>query len=81
MSDLVERVARIIDPAQWRMIDDYLGRPEGSALHTAGVNYRDMALTKARAAIKAVAEWIEATGYAESEYWADVLKERAANEQ
>ncbi len=57
MSDLVTKVARIIDPAHWRMIDDYLARPEGSALHTAGVNYRDMALTKARAAIKAVAEW------------------------
>jgi len=34
----------------------------------------------ARAAIKAMAEWIGATGYTESEYWADVLKERAANE-
>lgn len=55
MSDLVERVARIIDPALWRMIDDYLDRPEGTALHMAGVNYRDMALSKARAAIKAVA--------------------------
>ena len=35
----------------------------------------------ARKAIKAVAEWIDATGYTESGYWADVLKERAANEQ
>jgi hypothetical protein len=60
MSGLVEKVSRIIDPASWQRIDDYLSRPEGSALHMAGVNYRDMALTKARLAIKAVAGWLSA---------------------
>lgn len=32
----------------------------------------------ARAAIAAVAEWIEETGYEESQYWSRVLRGRAA---
>ena len=33
---------------------------------------------QARAAILAVAEWVDATGYGDSEYWAEVLRAELA---
>jgi len=74
MSDLVEKVARDI-----ALADEQNGFP-CYEVRISNKHTKDVLFSEARAAIKAVAEWVEATGYTESEYWAGVLKERTANE-
>ena len=57
MSDLMEKVARGIDPVIWTMIDYTEADTKASKVHADGVAHeRDKSLTRARAAIKAVAE-------------------------
>jgi hypothetical protein len=65
MSDLVEKVAREMCIANH-------GDPDED-MPNDGPRWKYW-VPNARAAIKAVAEWIDATGYTESDYWADVLK-------
>ena len=60
MSDLMEKVARGIDPVIWTMIDYTEADTKASKVHADGVAHeRDKSLTRARAAIKTVAEWLK----------------------
>jgi hypothetical protein len=59
-NELVEKVARAIDPAIWKMIDHTEADAKASKVHADGVaNERDKSLARAHAAIKAVAEWLD----------------------
>lgn len=66
MSDLVEKVRAAIDAAPWVERRDSFGTMHDTR-------------AEARAAIAAVAEWVYATGYTESEYWAEVLRAAAGS--
>ncbi len=71
MSGLVERVARAIDPEGWAVIDTCKGGPDCWRCDREKAG----STPKARAAIKAVAEWAEKQGHeGEADYLITLLR-------